>query len=147
MTIKDHKKRTVRGLLYSFAGQGGSQFLRIALFVLLARFFLEPEDFGIYNLALVLIGFSKIIADFGFGKSIIQIENPTENDFSSAFWVNVIIGSILTALIFLLAPFISEYYKMPELENVLRVLSRPVCWTSLQCCGPFCVCETPPGSA
>ena len=123
MDTKDHKKRTVKGLMYSFAGQGGSQFLRIGLFVILARFFLIPEDFGIYNLALVLIGFSKIIADFGFGKSIIQIENPTQNDFSSAFWINVIIGSALTALIFFLAPTIAVYYKMPALQSVLQVLS------------------------
>ena len=115
--------RTVRGLAYSFVGQGGSQFLRIALFVILARFFLDPEDFGVYNLALVLIGFSKILADFGFGKSIIQIEDPTQDDFSTAFWVNIIIGATLTISIFVAAPYISGYYKMPELENVLRVLS------------------------
>lgn len=53
---------------------------------------------------------------------MIQKSNISELDFSSVFYINIIISIIIYVICFWSAPFVSRFYNVPELISVMRVL-------------------------
>ena len=84
-------ERAVRGVAWT----GGSQIVRqpiaILTYVILARL-LTPEHFGLIGMAMVFIGVSQLIADFGIGAAIVQKDNVNRLMLSSAFWANLFVA-------------------------------------------------------
>ncbi len=117
--MKDFKEKTIKGLSYSFISQISVQISRLATTIILARFFLSPEDFGVFNISLIIIAFSNILADSGFGAALIQKKNAGQVDYSSVFWLNVAISVVVSILLVLFSRKIAVYYETPVLEYVL----------------------------
>ena len=57
------------------------------------------------------------------GSALIQKKDADDLDFSSVFYFNIGVCSILYGIMFLCAPLIAAFYKMDELTPVIRVLS------------------------
>lgn len=74
-------------------------------------------------MVLVITGFAHLLLDFGFGEALIQDQNISDEDYSSVFWLNLSIASLLTLIVFLSAPLIAQFYKNPELISITRGLS------------------------
>ena len=121
--MENFKNKTIKGLSFSFAGQLFVQVLRIVTYILLARFFLIPTEFGLFSLALIIFGISNILTDFGFGKALIQHSEVNQTDYSTAFWINAIIGFTLFIVLYLGAFKIAEFFNEPQLEIIIQVLS------------------------
>ncbi|KAA0565835.1 lipopolysaccharide biosynthesis protein [Bacillus sp. CH30_1T] len=115
-------ERTFNGFLWMLSGngiQGVSQFL---VLIILARL-LEPSEFGVVTAAMVVIGFSIIFSSLGVGPAIVQRPVINDNHISTAFNLSVFLGIIFTLSIFSLSGYISSFFRMKELENVLKILS------------------------
>ena len=89
----------------------------VTLLILVA--YLSPSDFGLMSTAMIFIGFFNLIKDFGFSAALIQIEEKSDNLFSSIFWLNVFIGILFSAFLFFSSPFISGFYEIKELQIIL----------------------------
>jgi PST family polysaccharide transporter len=103
-----------------------SKIIRIVLqyvTLLILVVYLSPSDFGLMSTAMIFIGFFNLIKDFGFSAALIQIEEKSDNLFSSIFWLNVFIGILFSAFLFFSSPFISGFYEIKELQIILEVLS------------------------
>jgi len=96
-----------------------SQFVITAV---LARL-LAPSDFGLIGMATVFTGFALIFGELGIGGAIIQKQDLREEHCSSAFWLNVLIGLLLTGLFILLSPLIASFFETPELRMIVVILS------------------------
>lgn len=116
------KQKTIKGLFWSFISQGGRQVSQLIVTVILARL-LNPHDFGLLAMATVFINFAMIFSELGISSALIQKQDTHDRHYYSAFWLNVIVGSILTILFIALAPFIAGFYKSPELSPILMALS------------------------
>ncbi|MFY0599385.1 MAG: MOP flippase family protein [Cyclobacteriaceae bacterium] len=110
------------GLKWSFLGQGSSQILSLAISVGMARLIL-PETFGKIAMVNVIIGFSSIFVDLGFGAAIIQKKNIDNQLLSSVFWINLLIGFMLFVALFSLSNVVADFYGTPELSNISKVMS------------------------
>jgi len=84
---------------------------------------LEPSEFGLIGMLTIFMAISQSFIDSGFGSALIQKKNATKIDESSIFYFNIIIGFIMTGIVFISAPAISNFYVMPILENLTRALS------------------------
>ncbi len=95
-----------------------------ALFVLpvLARF-LTPEEFGIMQIGMPIVLFLLMFNDFGFGPALVRAKNPSKNLWRSVFWVNFLIGIAMTAVLFLSAGPIADWFKVPEAKQIIQALS------------------------
>ena len=93
--------------------------------------FLEKSDFGIVAIATLFIGFIQIFLDLGLSVGIMHKQNTTKKEYSSLFWLNIISGLILTALLIMLSPLIASYYDEPVLIRILTVLSFSMFFSSL----------------
>ena len=72
--------------------------------IILARILL-PSDFGLIAMIAVFIGIGDLIADSGLGQSLIRNKNSLASDFSSVFYLNILLGLLVYLSIYFIAPF------------------------------------------
>ena len=100
----------------------GVQGVQFILQIILARL-LDPEHYGVLSLMLIFTTLANVFIQNGFNSALIQNKDVTEEDYSSVFWVSLGISVILYGLIFLTAPLIGSFYKMPDIVFPLRVIA------------------------
>lgn len=89
--------------------------------LVLARL-LTPDDYGVIGMLLIFISVSNTFIDGGFGTALIQKKEPTQEDYSTIFFWNIFISVILTGILYISSPLISEFYRLPLLSDVLKVM-------------------------
>lgn len=114
--------KTTKGFIWSFFERFSLQGVQFFIGVVLARM-LSPSDFGLIGLLTVFISVSQIFIDSGFSSSLIQSKDVSQRDYGTVFCVNVVIGIIAYAILFLIAPFIASFYEIDELRSILRIQS------------------------
>lgn len=122
MSDKNLKEKTISGMIWSTVGRFGTMALSFVSNLVLARL-LMPGDFGVIGMLHVFIAVSSVFVTAGFGSALIQKKNPTHIDYTSVFWWNLAAALLFYWILFLSAPAIAGFYKMPELKPVVRVLS------------------------
>lgn len=120
--MSDFRKRTINALSWSLGSKFTSQAISIVFGIVLARL-LVPEDFGLIAMVMVLMGFAGLLADVGLGAALIQKKDVNDNHYSSVFWLNTVIGIVLTILMVILSPLIAAFYKQPELGLITTLLA------------------------
>ncbi len=116
------KQKTIKGLFWSGASQAGKQISQFIITAILARL-LSPNDFGLLAMATVFINFGMIFSEMGISSALIQKQDTHDRHFYSAFWLNVVVGVVLTLIFIAISPLIAWFYKKPELQIILTVIS------------------------
>lgn len=127
-------KIIIRSLIYKFMERTGYQGVAFLVQIILARL-LSPSDYGIISMLTIFITVSQVFVQSGLNTALIQKKEADEEDFSSVFYISLTVAIILYGLLFVASPIISEFYNMPELKNVLRVLALvliPGAYNSIQ---------------
>ena len=88
--------------------------------IVLARL-LMPEDYGAIGMLTIFMLVAQSFLDGGFAAALIQKKRPTQEDYSTIFWWNLGMSVVLYFILYVSAPFIADYYRMPILCDVLRV--------------------------
>lgn len=113
--------QAIKGIGWGAAGQIARQSITLATAVLLARF-LMPEDFGLFAMAQVLVGFALLFSDLGLGSALIQSREIDQRRLSTVFWANASLGGALGILMAMLSMPIASFYGKPELAWVVTLL-------------------------
>lgn len=95
-------------------------FIQFISGIILARL-LTPFDYGCIGMLSIFMVLAETFIDGGFGSALIQKKRPTQVDYSTVFWWNLAMAFLMYCMLFLSAPAISRFYKIPLLCNVLRV--------------------------
>lgn len=108
-------QRAVRGAIWTIAGYGIGNFLRLGGNLILTRL-LVPELFGLMALVYVFISGLHMFSDVGVGLSIIQNKRGEERDFLNTAWtIQVMRGGILWLACCVMAYPVSQIYNEPRL--------------------------------
>lgn len=118
----DLKQKAVRGFFWSSLESLFSQGQGIIFGILLARM-LSPQEFGLIGMIAVFISVAQVFVDSGLSQSLIRKQNCSTLDYSTIFWVNIIIGLLSYVIIWIAAPLIAGFYGKPELISLTRVAS------------------------
>lgn len=116
--------------MWSALDKGGVKFLQITVYVLLARL-LSPEDFGLIGMLAIFIAISTMFIDSGFSQALVHNNNPSQKDYSTAFFFNIGVGVSCYLILFFLAPFVAAFYNIPLLSSVLRIISLTLITNSM----------------
>lgn len=117
-----NSNKVLSNFFWRFFERCGAQGVTFIVSIILARL-LDPNVYGTVALVTVFTTIMQVFVDSGMGNALIQKKDADDLDFSSVFWFNLIICFILYLIMFIAAPFIAAFYKMPELTSVVRVLS------------------------
>lgn len=116
------KKKSMKGMAWTGVSRLLKQVIQFSIGILLARQ-LMPEDYGIIGMLAIFIAIAETFLDSGFASALIQKKDRTEVDYSTVFFFNVVISLVLYAIIFVSAPWIADFYSIPVLTDVTRVVS------------------------
>lgn len=96
--------------------------LEVGKRVILARL-LAPDDFGLFGIAMLMLGALEAFTRTGFDKAVIHEKNLTEEYLNTAWLTHVIRGLILGSILFVGAPFIASFFNEPLAVNIIRVIA------------------------
>lgn len=116
------KNKIFSGLIWKFAERILAQGVSFIVSVVLARMLL-PSDYGIVALILVFINIANVFVTSGFSTALVQNKNSDNIDFSTNFYCSLAVSILIYILLFVIAPFLSSFYKMPDLTLILRVFA------------------------
>lgn len=116
------KKSVISSLIWKLLERGGTQGIQFIVTLILARILL-PEEFGLIVLVTIFISVAGVFVQSGFNTALIQKKDADEIDFSSVFYISLLIASVLYIVLFFTAPSIAVFFGEQGLDSVLKVLS------------------------
>ena len=120
--MKPEKNGIISGFIWRFAERIGAQVVAFVVSIILARI-LSPKAYGTIALVTVFTTILNVFVDSGLGNALIQKKDADDIDFSSVFYFNIVICSLLYLLMFCIAPLIAQFYNDSTLTPIVRVLS------------------------
>jgi O-antigen/teichoic acid export membrane protein len=111
--------RALGGMIWTFSGTGVQALVQLLALMALGRL-LSPAEFGLMGAAAVVIAFSQIISQVGVGPAIVQRRELEPTHIAAAFTISGGLGFVLGAVVWFGAPAIAAFYRIPEVEPVIR---------------------------
>lgn len=115
---------------WSFLEKFGAQCVTLVVSIVLARL-LEPDVFGMIGIVTVFMAVLNVFVDSGLGNALIQKKDADAVDFSSVFFFNILMCTALYLLLFLTAPLVAKFFKLPELSPVIRVMGLTLIFSGI----------------
>lgn len=97
--------------------------LQFATSVVISRFFLRPEEIGLFSVALAAAMVLSIIQDFGLQRYIGRHPTGDLAMIRSATTIAVTFALILAAVIYAIAAPLSRFYAEPRIEPILQLIA------------------------
>ena len=123
------KEKTARGLLWGALNNGAMQFIGLAFGILLGRM-LNPDDYGFISMITIFTVIAGALQESGFGKALVNLDEPTDTDCNAVFWFNILVGGACYVILFLCAPLIARYYHHPILVPLSRYAFLSILFSS-----------------
>lgn len=121
--MADNSSRTVfSGLIWRFSERCAAQGVTLIVSFILARL-LDPKDYGKIALVTVFTAVLQVFVNSGLGGALIQKKHADDLDFSTVFYFNLVMCTVMYLFMFWAAPFLAGFYRQPSLVPVIRVLS------------------------
>lgn len=128
--LEKGKQGITNNFLWKFAERLSAQIVSFVVSLILARLLL-PEDYGAVALVLVFIEIANVFVSAGFGNALIQKKDADDVDFSSVLYFNLGFSVILYFVLFIVAPFIADFYGNEILRPVIRVFGLRIILASI----------------
>ena len=111
---------TIRGAKWGLIQKCTMQPVQFLYGIVLARL-ITPEEFGILGLTSIFFAIAGQLQNCGFGAALIRKQDRTEEDCSTVFWYNVGASFVLSAALFVAAPWFADFFNQPPLVDITRV--------------------------
>ncbi len=122
MAEESLKNKTVKGVAWSGIDNVVQFAVTFCVSLVLARL-LTPDDYGIIGIIAIFTNVCNTLIDGGFGDALIRKKSPTDDDYNTAFIVNILTSIVLYGVIFVCAPVIAHFFGRDELIELTRVSS------------------------
>ncbi|MGK0173947.1 MAG: O-antigen/teichoic acid export membrane protein [Ulvibacter sp.] len=120
--MKSLKEKAIKSIRWTTAGALIFTAIQFLQNIILARL-LEPEDFGIMALVLVVVGLVQPFFDLGLSAAIIQKKEITKLQLSSLYWLNIGMGLLCFIVVYLIAPLIGQFFDQDRLIPFIRLIA------------------------
>lgn len=107
---QDLKLQTAHTLKWNTIDRVSSQVLYAITGIILANI-LSEEDFGLVGAVMVFHAFATLFVDSGFSYALIQRKSPTQTDYSTVLWFNIVTATMLYAILWFCAPLIAKCFQ------------------------------------
>lgn len=115
------KEKTAKGLFWGAMNNGTIQLLNVAIGILLGRM-LSPEEWAPVGMIAIFSAIAGNLQSSGFSTAIVNMKQPTANDYNAVFWFNTLTSFAVYALLFAAAPLIARFFGQPCLTSLSRFI-------------------------
>ena len=130
MATDSLKQKTTKGLFWSSVERFSNQGMSFFFSVILARL-LSPSDYGIIAMVTIFFAVAQSFVDSGFSNALVRKTDRREEDLSTCFYFNIGVGIVAYIVLFLIAPFIADFYNQQILSPIIRITGLGVVLNSL----------------
>lgn len=120
MMEENLKSKTKKGVYWKFVDLVANQGMQFVVGIFMARM-LSPEDYGITAIPAVFMALAGIFANAGFGQAMVRKQELKEEDLSTAFYYSTGMGFLIYAILFVVSPYVADFYDAPVLTWLIRV--------------------------
>jgi O-antigen/teichoic acid export membrane protein len=106
--------------IWDFGGRISSQGVLFVVGIALARL-LTPADFGITAAARFFVQLASRLTQLGLNASLVRMKNMRPEHASSVFVMNLIMGAVAFATLYLSSPLLARIFGSQDVEKVLPV--------------------------
>lgn len=104
--------------------------IQILRFSILARI-LEKEDFGVIAIVTMVLGFTQIFSDLGVSVSLYSRKEISRKEYSSLYWVSVMIAILMYGILLISTPLVSGFYEMDLLNILIPIIGLDLIFFAL----------------
>lgn len=115
------KEKTAKGLLWGGFSNGVQQLLNLVFGIFLARL-LSQSDYGMVGLLAVFSSIASALQEGGFISALTNRKQVTHKDYNAVFWFSTLCSITFYIVLFFAAPLIADFYGIPELTPLSRLL-------------------------
>ncbi len=108
----------LKGTGWTIAIRWASKFLGIISLGICARV-LFPADYGLVNMAMVVVGFSQVLVEFGLDASLIRNQNATRAHYNTAWSLKILQSTAIAIIVLVAAPIAARVFKD---ERILPIM-------------------------
>lgn len=125
------KPTFLNALKWSTASELASKAVQPIIFIILAQI-LNPEEFGVMSVALIVISFTQVFWEAGMSKALIQLQGDIDEAANAAFWINLLMGILFSLILFFSSDIIATHlFHDDRVSNVLKVMTLQIVIGSL----------------
>ena len=122
MAEQSLKDKTVKGTFWSGIDNVSHMGVSFIVSIVLARL-LTPDDYGLIGIIAIFTAVCNTLINAGFGSAIVRKKDATDDDYNTAFIVNLGLSVLLYVIIFMGSPLIAKFFGRHELIDLTRVSS------------------------
>ncbi|MCX6704209.1 MAG: oligosaccharide flippase family protein [Candidatus Woesebacteria bacterium] len=115
-------KDALKGVGWMTALRGCTRALAIVKIAILARL-LSPSQFGVYGIALLVLGFLEILTETGINMFLIQEKDDTQKYLDSAWFVSIIRGALVSVIILASIPVVILFFHITQVRPLLYIVA------------------------
>ncbi len=119
------KKDMIHGAMWMLGMRWSIRSIGLVSTIILARL-LEPEDFGVVAMAMLVVGLLETLSSFGVDLALIRDKNAGQAHYDTAWTFKVLQGAVIALLILIATPFMADYFSEERLKIVFYVLAFAV---------------------
>lgn len=122
MAEQSLKDKTVKGVGWSAVDNVAQYAVSFVVGIVLARL-LSPDDYGLLGIIAIFTAICTTLINGGFTNALIRKKDVTDDDYNTAFIVNLGMSLLLYVIIFFCSPLIAKFFEREELTLLTRVTS------------------------
>ena len=116
------KNKTVKGVGWSAIDNVSQMGVTFVVSIVLARL-LSPDDYGLLGLITIVTAICTTLVNGGFSTALIRKKDITDDDYNTAFIVNLGMSVLLYVIVYFCSSFIADFFRREELVSLTRVSS------------------------
>ncbi|MBI1864057.1 oligosaccharide flippase family protein, partial [Candidatus Woesebacteria bacterium] len=113
---------TIKGISWMGALRVVTRALAILKIAITARI-LSPSQFGLYGIALLVLGFLEVLTETGINVFLIQEKDKIYEYLNSAWVVSIIRGFLIAALIIASSPLVVSFFSSSGASSLLYLVA------------------------
>jgi teichuronic acid exporter len=120
--MTDLKRKSIETVRWTFLYQLANYSVTFVLSIILSRL-ISPAEFGLTAMLSIFISIANILINSGLSSSLIRYKESSPSDYSTVFYFNIGVSSLLYFILFLFAPYIAAFYNQPDLILLTRTIT------------------------
>lgn len=124
------RQAALSGARWALAARVGLQLVTWPITIIVMRL-LDPGDYGVFAIALLVSGFITLFAELGLGVALVQAPQLSEPQIRMACSLVLLLNSAIALIIIGLAPLIAIAFEEPAVTPVMWVLSLELLLSAL----------------
>lgn len=119
--VKNMRRTVINTVFWSSVERYSVLLIQFIIILIISRI-LPPSDFGLIAIMNIFLSIAQTFIDSGFANALIQKQDRTQTDYSTAFYFNIVASIAVYVLIYEVSPLIARFYKEPQLDILMKVI-------------------------